>query len=196
MRRFSMTAVVIAAALACSGIAFGAERSWIVQAGGGSTNPSQSSRLLSGRIACLAVAHLARPWLLLGGELNWSDVPASRMHSIPEVRVSEDNTRAIALSVTMRVQAPVRAGLAPFGVAETGYSRIRSGDVHVYDLGFGFPGGLTPGRVDWGTRAAIGVGLRAVLPGAWPDPEASIREVSLGMKHRQNFAEMRYSLAW
>jgi len=198
MRVLPKSATVIFAALLCSGSALGAERGWVVLAGGGSIEPSERSSLRSGTTASLAVAHVTRPWLLIGGEFGWTGTPGVQGASIPEVRVTRDDTRAYAVSAVVRLQVPVRVGPAPFALFESGFTRLRWGAVH-YDgsnSGYLYVNGVTPGEVQWGSRMAVGAGLRAVIPGAWPDPEVSARAVTLGLEHQQNFAEYRYSLAW
>lgn len=197
MRGSLLLAVILAGSLA-RGSSAAAERGWVVQAGGGSIEPSERSSLRPGTTASLAVAHVTRPWLLIGGEFGWTGTPGAEGASTPEVRVTRDDTRAYSMSAVVRLQVPVRVGPAPFAVFESGFTRLRWGASH-YDgsnSGFLYVNGVTPGEVQWGSRAAVGAGLRVVLPGAWPDPEASARAVTLGLQRQANFAEYRYSLVW
>jgi hypothetical protein len=197
MLRKLVGAVVLTVSLAASFAVAAPERGWVIQASGGSIEPSSHAGLRSGKGAGLAALYRVQPWFLVGGEFaGWGGMPHRGYMSIPEVRVRADDARAHSLSAVVRVQPPTRVGPAPFALLEAGYTRFRWGDVHYDGSGFGYPSGVERGEVEWGSRMAIGIGLRLVLPGEWPDPEASARAVTLGLERQANFAEYRYSLTW
>lgn len=196
MRMLSTVAALLAVATLCSGDTLAADRNWIVQAGGGSATPSQQSGLESGSGAFIAVLHEARPWLAVGAEAHWLGWAAGGLVTFPENRVWANRTNAGSIAATCRLQAPVRAGLAPFAVVEAGYARLRSGDLFYDGSAFGLPSGVEPGEVQWGTRMGIGAGLRVVIPRGWPDPEASVRSVTLGLDRQTSFTDIRFALSW
>ena len=198
MRRFAWVGFGMLALLPLGGAADAAERAWLAMVGGGTAIPSDGAGLESGASMFVGVATPVLPWFLIGVEAGGRQFASAGGVSIPEVHVSQDRTRDVSLVATLRLQVPVSRGPAPFAVGEAGVGCTRWGDVHVYDLGFGFGQGnpVMPGRVEWGVRSAVGVGIRCVLSRPWPDFEVSAREALLSGDHSVKVFEPSFSLAW
>ena len=102
MRRLSIAALLAMAVLG-SNSAFGAEREWIVQAGGGVAG-SSGLGIGAGRSASVGIAAPLRPWFLLGARVNLIRYAgADGGTAVPELNVEADPSDAIALAATFAV---------------------------------------------------------------------------------------------
>lgn len=196
MRRLPLAAALLAATLCGSGTALGADARWDLVLGGGPAYLSSASGFTEASGLCVSAVRTVRPWLFVGGAADWNSFTPEGLVTIPEIRTSVGHTRVTALSAVVRVQPDVHAGPAPFAILEAGCARVHFGDVRFDGSGFGYASGVTPGAVEWGARMAAGAGLRLVVPGGWPDLEASARAVTLGLRERLNFTELRAALSY
>jgi hypothetical protein len=196
--------IAIAAMILGGGVARATERAWIVQASGGvagSNSAGAGSNGLGaagGRTASLGIAAPLRPWFLLGAQLGAFRFGRARGGTeIPEEVFASDPSDAVILSTTFRLQFPVRSGLAPFAIAESGLGWTRQGDVRRTNR-YSDPiwTATTRGQRRVGLCSTAGLGLRAVLPGSWPDVETSIRYTSLSGSPIVELGEWRVALAW
>lgn len=190
--RMMVPALVALVALASPVVA----RDWNVRAGMGTVNFSGASGLHDGSSVFLGADTPVAPWLFAGAEASSREFTQGAFATIPEMRAFADRSYDVSLAATLRVQPPVRRGLAPFALAEAGPGRTQWGDVHHEDLGFGYPNTVTRGSADWGVRSALGIGLRGALARPLPDFEVSVRRSWLSSDRDRGFVEPRIAVAW
>lgn len=183
---------LVALAIASPAVA----REWNVRAGMGAVMFSGESAPRGGSSVFVGADTPVAPWLLAGAEASSREFTRGPGVSYPEVRIFQDRSYDISLAATVRVQPPVRRGLVPFALGEAGLGRTQWGDLHVQDLGFGFPGGVTPGVAKWGVRSTLGVGLRGALARPLPDFEVSVRRGWLSGERDYGIVEPRVAVAW
>lgn len=182
-----------------------AGREWLIQVGAG--GQSGGDDRLAGGNATVSALTPVRPWLLLGGECTWYEMPAGTYAPPVEEFVRSDNgygrSRAITGTVTGRFQFPVR-GLSPFLLAELGVGGIEFGDEWWTLYGSPPTSGTIPGESSLMGIAGVGLGLRLTAARPWPDAEASARTAAWTSAHPvfQNGASttqlssLRVALTW
>ncbi len=197
MRALPIVAALLAAGLFGTGAARGAERSWVVQAGGGAVYLPEGTGFQRGNNVHVSVARVVRPAILVGGDATWTTLTPLGVLAIPFLqRVTENDTKIASLSAFVRLQKPVAAGPSPFVDLEAGVARMHAGDLHYDATLFGDERSLVPGETRWASRMAAGLGLRAVIPGGWPDVEVSARAVTYGLNPRLDLTEVRGTLTY
>ena len=170
-------AVLMIAVLHLSGSeALGADDGWVVQAGYGPLYPSTTNYSFLGRSMSLAAAKPLKPWFLFGTAAEWYRLDPRESQG-SNVSTRTEAWDAIVLSATFRVQPPVRVGPAPFVTASSGLSWTGGGDT--YTSWYGNPYAYWyQGRESLVWASSIGLGVRVVLPGAWPDAEFEMRRMT------------------
>lgn len=193
IRAFVVT--LLLAASMSAGAAGAADRGWIVQAGAGLAGDALEFDFDGARSASLGVAAPLRPWFLLGLEAAVYDLGPRRYAIVWPGGGSSSSDRSLmtSLAATFRLQVPVPSGPAPFVTLESGVGRLRLGDLHASG---GWPPSsyVIPGETELVQASALGLGVRTVLPGSWPDVEGSLRYVRWGTE--LHFIEPRLSLAF
>lgn len=183
--------------LVAAGSARGADRAWVLRAGGGPLYPSADQGELLGRAFAVEVAKPLRPWFTLGLEAAWLHVDGSTLYGWNTyTQVDPWNTAIVTARV--RLQAPARTGPAPFVEASNGVSMPWGGGAE-YRTYFGSGSWYSvnlpeASSLQW--VSSVGVGLRIVLPGRWPDPEVAVRRHLWDGGHVQRVVEPRVALGW
>lgn len=194
MRKLAAIAVAIVWLGVWAGSVLGAERPVVLQAGGGALFPSTTDGPFLGRSYFVSVARPLRPWFLLGGEASWYKIDSSRDWSYWGVsEISAWNS--VVVAATFRLQVPVRVGPAPFLVASSGAAWSNGGDTTFWSIGGPFASIYDgPDQTVW--TSSVGLGVRAILPGDWPDIEVSARKTSWITTRISSLVEPRLSLSW
>lgn len=189
--------VLVVLALVLAGVSAGneasAERGWIVRVGGGLLETGGSA----GGGGFVGVAIPAQPWCLVGLEAGAYQLGRERYvgYYTGGGWSHADPARLFEVSATLRLQVAPESGLAPFLSVQAGMARLRHGDVTGY-------GGWPPaaysytGETENVPGLAIGIGVRAVLPRAWPDVEAGVRLGIWSSRDATTFVEPRIALAF
>lgn len=177
--------------------AIGADRNWVVGVGSGQLYSSATDGQWLGRSCSVSAASALRPWFLFGGEMSGYRIDGGEVddYGWSGTHYRIEPWYAVVPAATFRVQPPVRRGLAPFVGASSGVSWSTGGDVRM--TGPAYPRGYVEPRLDetvW--FSSIEMGLRVVLPGAWPDPEASLRSIAWIGDDSRHLFEPRFALRW
>ncbi len=175
MRRAATIAALLAITFLGSR-ALAAEPGWALQVGGGALYPSTTDGPFLGRSWSVGFAKPLRPWFLFGCEAGWYRIDGTEGSDYFGDHFWTQPWDAVEGALTFRVQVPVRVGPAPFFAASHGFAKGSGGDVYRY--GIASPRGYTVQGFDetvW--LSSLALGLRVVVPGRWPDVEASVRKV-------------------
>lgn len=176
MRRLAAAVLVLAAMHVGVGVACAEGDGWVVQAGYGPLYPSTTDYSFLGRSMSVSAAKPLKPWFLFGPAVEWYRLdPHESPGSIVSIRTEAWD--AIVVSATFRVQPPVRVGPAPFLTASSGLSLTAGGDTYTswYGNSYSF---TYHGRKSLVWASSIGLGVRVVAPGRWPDAEFEIRRTA------------------
>lgn len=193
MNRRCRVFVVLALVLASTPAAASAERGWVVRVGGGLLETGGST----GGGGFVGVTFPAEPWFLVGLEAGAYQLGRGRYVAFLTGGgwSNADQERLFELAATFRLQMAPESGFAPYLSVQAGMARLRHGDVTGY-------GGWPPaaysytGETEIVSALALGIGLRAVLPRAWPDVETGVRLGIWGSRDATTFVEPRVALAF
>lgn len=180
-----------------AGSAWGADRAWVLRAGGGPLYPSADDGELLGRAFAIEVAKPLRPWFTFGLEAAWLHVDGSSQYGW-NTYTQVDPWNDAVVSARIRLQAPARTGPVPFLEASNGVSMPWGGgrEYRNYVGPGSYWSALVPEASGLQWASAIGAGLRIVLPGTWPDPELGIRRHLWDGGHVDHVVEPRLALSW
>lgn len=195
MRRFVLWCSALALCCAPMVAGAGAPQRVTFEVGGGCARLNEGGGYRPGGGGFLGAAVPLRPWFSFGGEVGaygfGDPVPGVGYETSSAFGRTYDRTALVTLMATFLVMPPVRSGLRPFLVAQTGMAHLRLGATH-YD----FSSYAWDGEDDLVLCSAIGVGLR----GAWPRPtpgfELSVRSVLLGGETPRTVLAPRLSLTY
>jgi hypothetical protein len=200
MRRAAWWASVL---LLAASSATAGEREWVLQAGAGLSG-AEDYVLVGGRSLSLGLATPVRSWLVVEAKAAWHEFPAGTGTTDWNGVFQFDRSRVIAATLNSRFQIPVRSGLSPYAVLEAGAGGASLSEVRwIYELPR-----VSPGKSGLVWITGAGLGMRLVLPRAWPDFDASIRggywtSPSIVFRdgygdegHRASYAELRLACAF
>ena len=195
MRRFVLWCSALALCCAPMVAGAGAPQRVTFEVGGGCARLNEGGGYRPGGGGFLGAAVPLRPWFSFGGEVGaygFGDVHPGLTY---ETIYSYDRTVLVTLMAMFRVMPPIRSGLRPFLVSQTGVACLRLGALHEY-FPWGSPSYTWPTHDDLVFCSAIGVGLR----GSWPHPapgfDLSVRSVLLGGTTPRTVLVPRLSLTY
>ena len=167
MRRAARWASVL---LLAASVATAGEREWDMRAAAGRSG-AEDYVLVGGKSLILGLATPVRSWLVVEANAAWHEFPPGMGTTESNGVFEFDRSRVIAATLGSRFQIPVRSGLSPYAVFEVG-----AGGASLSEMRWSFEStGTRPGRAGLVWITGAGLGLRLVLPGAWPDFDASFR---------------------
>ncbi len=176
-----------------AGVAWGGVPDRVWRAGGGVLYPSTSDGSFLGRAFAVGVAAPVRSWCLLGLEAGWMRVDGRSQYSGPGYLYRRDAWTDLAVSASLRLQAIVRVGPAPFVETTQGLSMPSGGGGAVDAPPYAF-GIAEDSSVHWTTT--VGIGVRVGVPGRWPDPEVAVRKHLWDGGLVRAVVEPRVALTW
>lgn len=137
-----------------------------------------------------------RPWISLGGEVGvgaYAVEPTGM--SIGQSLIEGHGPLLVTAMSTAHFTVPVRTGMAPFAVSQTGVALLRRGERREYHVWY--PGvTVYPATSYYVFCSALGFGLRGTWPRPAPGFEVSVRLMMLAGERPTTVFAPRLSLTY
>jgi hypothetical protein len=195
VRRFVLWWAALALCCAPALAGAGALQGVTFELGGGYASLSPDDGDRAGGGGFFGASAPLRPWVSIGGELGYTGFRKPTSYDPYGGSVVYDRTTLATLMATFRLMPPIRCGVGPFLVSQTGVAMARWGAAQQY-ISPNAVGLTVRARADYVFCSAIGFGLRGTWPRPAPGFELSVRSVMLGGENPRTMFAPRLSLTY